>query len=78
MLVSCHGSDLTEPGKEPLDAVRLPCGQKLAHIGHSDSGNYAYVTRPMREEEEPETYTVYRRNRSSSWGEDTFLLVECQ
>jgi len=46
------------------DHVELPAGQKLVTLTWHDDDLW-YLTRPMRADEEPETYTL---SESASWG----------
>ena len=54
--------------------MELPKGEKLVEVTWKDS-NIWYLTRPMKEDDEPETYTF---KEDSEWGvfEGTVTIVE--
>lgn len=54
--------------------MELPKGEKLVEVTWKDS-NIWYLTRPMRENDEPETYTF---KEDSEWGvfEGTVTIIE--
>lgn len=56
--------------------VKLHCGQKLFDVTWKED-NIWYATRPMHEDEVPETYTYVEE---SSWDnfEGTLTFVECK
>lgn len=55
--------------------LKLEPGEKLEEITWKDDNNLWYLTRPMREDEEPETHTF---KQSSEFGvfEGTVTIVE--
>ena len=55
--------------------ITLNPGEKLEMITWKDGGSLWYLTRPMREDEEPETHVF---NQSSSYGvfEGTVTIIE--
>lgn len=72
MLSSCQGAARSFGGDITLE---LEPNQKLELITWKDDDSLWYLTRPMREDEEPETH-VYQQ--SSEWGvfEGTVTIIE--
>jgi hypothetical protein len=54
--------------------LTLPAGQKLVNVTWKDAELW-YITRPMRKDEFPETYTF---NEESNWGvmEGSYIIKE--
>ena len=54
--------------------LTLPAGQKLVNVTWKDAELW-YITRPMRKDESPETYTF---NEESNWGvmEGSYIIKE--
>ncbi len=59
-------------GKYTID---LPEGQKLLEITWKDGDNLWYLSRPMREDEYPETYTWQEDSVYGIW-EGTVTIIE--
>ena len=55
MLCGCHGAARNYGGSMTLE---LPKGQKLEEITWKDDSALWYLTRPMRDDEQPETKVV--------------------
>lgn len=72
VLSSCQGAARSFGGDITLE---LEPNQKLELITWKDDDSLWYLTRPMREDEEPETH-VYQQ--SSEWGvfEGTVTIIE--
>lgn len=71
-LTGCQGATRSFGGDMTLE---LEPNQKLELITWKDDDSLWYLTRPMREDEEPETH-VYQQ--SSEWGvfEGTVTIIE--
>lgn len=54
ILTGCHGAARYYGGSMTLE---LPKGQKLEEITWKDDSAMWYLTRPMRDDEKPETHT---------------------
>ena len=56
--------------------INLPCGQKVINVTWKDIDVW-YLTRPMREDEKPETFSFHEK---SAYGalEGTIILKECR
>lgn len=72
MLCGCHGATRSLGGSMTLE---LPKGQKLEEITWKDDSALWYLTRPMREDEQPETHTF---KADTEWGmfEGTVTIIE--
>lgn len=55
--------------------IELEPGEKLEEITWKDSNTLWYLTRPMREDEEPETH-VFKQSREWGMFEGTVTIVE--
>jgi len=62
LLSGCHGATRSLGGSMTLE---LPKGQKLEEITWKDDSTLWYLTRPMREDEKPETHTFHA---DTEWG----------
>lgn len=72
MLSGCHEATRNYGGSMTLE---LPKGQKLEEITWKDDSALWYLTRPMREDEQPETHTF---KADTEWGvfEGTVTVIE--
>lgn len=72
MLSGCHEATKYYGGSMTLE---LPKGQKLEEITWKDDSALWYLTRPMREDEQPETHTF---KADTEWGvfEGTVTIIE--
>ena len=72
MLSGCHEATRNFGGSMTLE---LPKGQKLEEITWKDDSALWYLTRPMREDEQPETHTF---KADTEWGvfEGTVTIIE--
>jgi len=72
MLTGCHEATRNYGGSMTLE---LPKGQKLEEITWKDDSALWYLTRPMREDEQPETHTF---KADTEWGvfEGTVTIIE--
>jgi len=72
MLCGCHGAARNYGGSMTLE---LPKGQKLEEITWKDDSALWYLTRPMRDDEQPETHTF---KADTEWGvfEGTVTIIE--
>ena len=72
MLTGCHEATRNYDGSMTLE---LPKGQKLEEITWKDDSALWYLTRPMREDEQPETHTF---KADTEWGvfEGTVTVIE--
>ena len=72
MLSGCHGAARNYGGSMTLE---LPKGQKLEEITWKDDSALWYLTRPMRDDEHPETHTF---KADTEWGvfEGTVTIIE--
>lgn len=72
MLSGCHSATRILGGSMTLE---LPKGQKLEEITWKDDSALWYLTRPMREDEQPETHTF---KADTEWGvfEGTVTIIE--
>jgi len=72
MLSGCHEATRNYGGSMTLE---LPKGQKLEEITWKDDSALWYLTRPMRENEHPETHTF---KADTEWGvlEGTVTVIE--
>ena len=73
LLTGCHGTTRSFGGSMEIE---LPPGQKLEEITWKDDDESLwYLTRPMREDEKPETHTF---QQDSEWGvfEGTVTIKE--
>ena len=72
MLTGCHEATRSFGGSMTLE---LPKGQKLEEITWKDDSALWYLTRPMRDDEKPETHTF---KADTEWGvfEGTVMIIE--
>ena len=72
VLSGCHGATRNYGGSMTLE---LPKGQKLEEITWKDDSALWYLTRPMRDDEKPETHTF---KADTEWGvfEGTVTIIE--
>lgn len=72
ILTGCHETTRSFGGSMTLE---LPKGQKLEEITWKDDAVLWYLTRPMREDEQPETHTF---KADTEWGvfEGTVTIIE--
>ena len=72
VLTGCHEATRSLGGSMTLE---LPKGQKLEEITWKDDSALWYLTRPMREDEQPETHTF---KADTEWGvfEGTVTIIE--
>ena len=72
MLTGCHEAARNYGGSMTLE---LPKGQKLEEITWKDDSALWYLTRPMRDDEKPETHTF---KADTEWGvfEGTVTIIE--
>ena len=72
ILSGCHETPRSFGGSMTLE---LPKGQKLEEITWKDDSALWYLTRPMREDEKPETHTF---KADTEWGvfEGTVTVIE--
>ena len=72
MLCGCHEAARNYGGSMTLE---LPKGQKLEEITWKDDSALWYLTRPMRDDEQPETHTF---KADTEWGvfEGTVTIIE--
>lgn len=72
MFTGCHNTTKNFGGSMTIE---LEPGQKLEEITWKGSDDIWILTRPMREDEKPETHTFYEK---SEWGvfEGTVTVVE--
>ena len=72
ILSGCHETTRSFGGSMTLE---LPKGQKLEEITWKDDAALWYLTRPMREDEQPETHTF---KADTEWGvfEGTVTIIE--
>lgn len=72
MLTGCHEVARNYGGSMTLE---LPKGQKLEEITWKDDSALWYLTRPMRDDEKPETHTF---KADTEWGvfEGTVTIIE--
>jgi len=72
MLTGCHAATRNYGGSMTLE---LPKGQKLEEITWKDDSALWYLTRPMRDDEQPETHTF---KADTEWGvfEGTVTIIE--
>lgn len=74
LLTGCENALARQFGEDM--SVELPCGEKLFNITwkyHS----FWYATRPMREDEAPETYT-FREKPATGNQNGPITVVECR
>ena len=72
MLTGCHKAARNYGGSMTRE---LPKGQKLEEITWKDDAALWYLTRPMRDDEKPETHTF---KADTEWGvfEGTVTIIE--
>ena len=72
LLSGCHGATRSLGGSMTLE---LPSGQKLEEITWKDDSALWYLTRPMHDDEQPETHTF---KADTEWGvfEGTVTVIE--
>lgn len=72
MLCGCHATTRALGGSMTLE---LQSGQKLEEITWKDDNTLWYLTRPMRDDEQPETHTF---KADTEWGvfEGTVTIIE--
>lgn len=72
ILSGCHEKTRSFGGSMTLE---LPKGQKLEEITWKDDAVLWYLTRPMRDDEKPETHTF---KADTEWGvfEGTVTIIE--
>ena len=72
ILSGCHETTRSFGGSMTLE---LPKGQKLEEITWKDDAALWYLTRPMRDDEKPETHTF---QADTEWGvfEGTVTIIE--
>jgi len=64
IITGCSDQMMAKSGGGTAE-INLPAKQKLMNITWKDDSSLWYLTRPMKPNEEPETYTF---KESSSWG----------
>lgn len=72
MLTGCHGAARNYGGSMTLE---LPKGQKLEEITWKDDSALWYLTRPMRDDEQPETHT-FKADTELGVFEGTVTIIE--
>ena len=63
VLLGCSGCNMMAKSYGGTTSVDLPTGQKLTEVTWKDNSLW-YLTRPMREEEEAETWTFQEQSNS--------------
>lgn len=63
VLLGCSGCNMMAKSYGGTTSVDLPTGEKLTEVTWKDNSLW-YLTRPMREEEEAETWTFQEKSNS--------------
>lgn len=74
-LNSCTTNELTRV-YGGTQTINLPCDQKVVTVTWKDTDIW-YLTRPMREDEQPETFSFHEKSTYEMM-EGTILLKECR
>ena len=74
VLLGCSGCNMMAKSYGGTTSVDLPTGQKLTEVTWKDNSLW-YLTRPMREEEEAETW-IFQEKSNSGIMEGKVILKE--